>query len=86
MQAVPSPSRPQPFLSEPESTLVMQPEERTGEGEDVKNKEDNISEDSGCFSNSYGINLSLYRTKKGVSLSEIKDRDEQVALLLDVLK
>ncbi|KAK6233597.1 hypothetical protein QUC31_006003 [Theobroma cacao] len=74
---------------EPESTLMVQPEEKIGEGEDVKNREDNISWDSGGFSNSYGTNLSLYTTEKRwyrVGLLEMNERDEQVALLLDVLK
>ncbi|KAK6233599.1 hypothetical protein QUC31_006005 [Theobroma cacao] len=72
-----------------ESTLMMQPEEKIGEGEDVKNKEDIISQDYGSSSNSYGTNLSLYRNRKRwykVRFAETHYRDEQVALLLDVLK
>ncbi|XP_017984365.1 PREDICTED: uncharacterized protein LOC18587104 [Theobroma cacao] len=72
-----------------ESTLMMLPEDKISEGEDVENKEDNISRDSGGSSNNYGTNLSLYRNRKRwyrVGLLEMNDRDEQVALLLDMLK
>ncbi|KAK6233600.1 hypothetical protein QUC31_006006, partial [Theobroma cacao] len=45
--------------------------------------------DSGGSSNSYGTNLYLYRNRKRwyrVGLLEMNDHDEQVALLLDMLK
>ncbi|XP_040965567.1 uncharacterized protein [Gossypium hirsutum] len=71
-----------------DSSLMKQPEcnkgEGEGEGEDKELKEDDISQDSDCFSG-----LSNYKPVKRwhyVRLEKTCQRNEQVALLLKVLK
>ncbi|TYH36620.1 hypothetical protein ES332_D13G276600v1 [Gossypium tomentosum] len=71
-----------------DSSLMKQPEcnkgEGEGEGEDTELKEDDISQDSDCFSG-----LSNYEQAKRwcyVCLRKTCQRNEQVALLLKVLK
>ncbi|TYH36605.1 hypothetical protein ES332_D13G276000v1 [Gossypium tomentosum] len=68
------------------SSLMKQPEcnKGEGEGEDKELKEDDISQDSDCFSG-----LSNYKPVKRwhyVRLEKTCQRNEQVALLLKVLK
>ncbi|PPS14477.1 hypothetical protein GOBAR_AA06128 [Gossypium barbadense] len=67
----------------PDSSLMKQPEcnKGEGEGEDKELEEDDISQDSDCFSS-----LSNSKPWHFVRLEKTCQRNEQVALLLKVLK